>query len=182
MESRGQGDSDAQPGYEPRQWVTGYETRDTQAALAYLKARPDADPKGIGFFGISKGGSAGVIVAAADPYVRCCVTDGIFSTRRTVILYMQKWVAIVSTRYWLQRVLPAPGGDKQGDRGGYDEDSHRHDEPMIGLPPGDEVVGLRPGDHLERLDAHQRPETRSQIVHALNPEQNREQGERFARP
>jgi pimeloyl-ACP methyl ester carboxylesterase len=107
VESRGQGDSDAQPGYEPRQWVTDYETRDMQAALAYLKARPDADPKGIGFFGISKGGSAGVIVAADAPYVRCCVTDGIFSTRTTVILYAQKWVAIVSTRYWLQRVLPA---------------------------------------------------------------------------
>jgi pimeloyl-ACP methyl ester carboxylesterase len=107
VEFRGQGESDAQPGYEPRQWVTDYEMRDIQAALAYLKARPDADPKGIGFFGISKGGSAGVIAAADDPYVRCCVTDGAFSTRVTVVLYMRKWVAIVSTRYWLQRVLPA---------------------------------------------------------------------------
>jgi dipeptidyl aminopeptidase/acylaminoacyl peptidase len=106
VEFRGQGDSDAQPGYEPCQWVTDYEMRDIRAALAYLKARPDADPKGIGFFGISKGGSAGMIAAADDSYVRCCVGDGIFSTRGTVIRYMQKWVAIVSTRYWLQRVLP----------------------------------------------------------------------------
>jgi len=106
VEFRGQGDSEAQPDYEPRQWVTDYEVRDIRAALAYLKARPDADPKGIGFFGISKGGTAGVIAAAEDPYVRCCVTDGIFSTRRTMIPYMRKWVAIVSTRYWLQRALP----------------------------------------------------------------------------
>ena len=106
VEFRGQGESDPQPGYEPRQWVTDYEVRDIEAALAYLKSRSDADPKGVGFFGISKGGSAGVIVAAGDPYVRCCVTDGIFSTRGTMTLYMKKWVAIISTRYWLQRILP----------------------------------------------------------------------------
>jgi len=106
VEFRGQGDSDPQPGYEPRQWVTHYEVQDIQAALGYLKDRPDADPDGIGFFGISKGGSAGVIAAADDPYVRCCVTDGIFSTRSTMIPYMRKWVSIISTRYWIQRILP----------------------------------------------------------------------------
>jgi dipeptidyl aminopeptidase/acylaminoacyl peptidase len=105
-EFRGQGDSDPQPGYEPRQWVTDYEVRDLHAALAYLKNRPDADPKGLGLFGISKGGTAGVIAAAEDPHVRCCVTDGIFSTRSTMIPYMRKWVAILSTRFWLQRGLP----------------------------------------------------------------------------
>jgi uncharacterized protein len=107
VEFRGQGDSDVQPGYEPRQWVTDHEVRDVQAALAYLKERPDADSRGVGFFGISKGGNAGVIAAADDPYVRCCVTDGIFSTRSTMIPYMRKWVGIISTRYWLQRILPA---------------------------------------------------------------------------
>jgi pimeloyl-ACP methyl ester carboxylesterase len=106
VEFRGQGDSDPQPGYEPQQWVTDYEVRDIEAALAYLKSRPDADIKGVGFFGISKGGGAGLIAAAADPYVRCCVTDGIFSTRSTMIPYMRKWVRIVGNRYWLQRILP----------------------------------------------------------------------------
>ena len=56
FETRGQGDSDRQPGYEPLQWVTDFEVADAQAALAYLKSRPDADPRGVGFFGISKGG------------------------------------------------------------------------------------------------------------------------------
>src|SRR5947207_1376484 len=57
FETRGQGESDVQPGYEPLQWVTHYDVQDVQAALAYLKRRPDADPRGIGFFGISKGAS-----------------------------------------------------------------------------------------------------------------------------
>ena len=30
-----------------------------------------ADPRGVGLFGISKGGSAGLIAAAKDDYVRC---------------------------------------------------------------------------------------------------------------
>jgi fermentation-respiration switch protein FrsA (DUF1100 family) len=106
FEFRGQGDSAVQPGYEPLQWVTDYEVCDMQAAIAYLKSRPDADPHGIGLFGISKGGSAGLLAAAADPWVRCCVTDGIFATHTTMVPYMRKWISIYSRRYWLQRILP----------------------------------------------------------------------------
>src|SRR5437660_9643022 len=49
FEACGQGDSDARPGYEPLQWVTEFEVEDTRAALAYLRSRPDADPRGVGF-------------------------------------------------------------------------------------------------------------------------------------
>jgi pimeloyl-ACP methyl ester carboxylesterase len=106
FEPRSQGDSDKQPGYEPMQWVTEFEVRDFQTALTYLKGRPDADPRGIGFFGISKGASAGVLAAAGDPFVRCFVTDGIFATHTTMLPYMRKWVAIYSQRKWIQAILP----------------------------------------------------------------------------
>ncbi len=98
FEYRNQGDSDAMPGYEPLQWVTDYEVRDFQAALAYLKGREDADPRGVGFFGLSKGGSAGLIAGAADDYVRCFVTDGIFAAHTTMIPYMQKWLPLYTKR------------------------------------------------------------------------------------
>jgi pimeloyl-ACP methyl ester carboxylesterase len=106
FEFRGQGDSDPHPGYEPLQWVTDYEVHDVYSALAYLQSRSDADPKGVGFFGISKGGSAGVIAASRHPYVRCCVTDGIFATHTTMVPYMRKWVGIVSKHYVIQNLLP----------------------------------------------------------------------------
>jgi pimeloyl-ACP methyl ester carboxylesterase len=106
FEFRSQGDSDAQPGYEPLQWVTDHEVRDMQAALAYLKQRADADPYGVGFFGISKGGGAGLLAAADDPYVTCFVTDGIFATYSTMVPYMRKWISIYSKHYWLQNRLP----------------------------------------------------------------------------
>ncbi len=88
FEPRSQGDSDKEPGYEPLQWVTEYEARDARAAIAYLKNRPDADPFGIGFFGISKGAGAGLIAGADEPYVLCFATDGVFGTMTTVVPYM----------------------------------------------------------------------------------------------
>ena len=106
FEPRGQGESDCQPGYEPLQWVTEYEVCDFQAALAYLRSRPDADPRGIGLFGLSKGGGAGLLAAAQDDYIRCFVTDGIFGTHTTMVPYMQKWIAIYNTKYRLQKLLP----------------------------------------------------------------------------
>ena len=106
FEPRGQGDSPIQPGYDPLQWVTDFEVQDTKAALAYLKSRPDADPRGIGFFGISKGGGAGILAGADDPYIRCFLTDGIFATYSTMVPYMRKWYGIYNNQYALQGLLP----------------------------------------------------------------------------
>jgi dipeptidyl aminopeptidase/acylaminoacyl peptidase len=106
FEPRSQGESDRQDGYEPLQWVTTYEVRDCQAALAYLRGRPDADPRGIGLFGISKGGGAGLLAATGDSYVRCCVTDGVFAIHTTMLPYMRKWITIYSNRKLIQVLLP----------------------------------------------------------------------------
>jgi pimeloyl-ACP methyl ester carboxylesterase len=106
-EPRNQGDSDAQAGYEPLQWVTDYEVADARAALAYLQSRPDADPRGVGLFGISKGAGAGLLAAADDPYVRCAVTDGVFGTYSTLVPYMRTWFRIYNRRYTAQAMLPS---------------------------------------------------------------------------
>jgi fermentation-respiration switch protein FrsA (DUF1100 family) len=106
FESRGQGDSPTHPGYDPMQWVTDFEVDDAKAAIKYLKSRPDADPRGAGCFGISKGGGAIVLAAANDPFVRCFVTDGIFATYSTMVPYMRKWYGIYNNHYAIQGLLP----------------------------------------------------------------------------
>jgi uncharacterized protein len=106
FEFRGQGDSDPQPGYEPLQWVTDFEVEDFRAALAYLKSRPDADPRGVGLFGLSKGGSAGLIAAADDLYIRCSATDGIFASHTTMVPYMQKWIFIYCRSTPIVKAIP----------------------------------------------------------------------------
>lgn len=107
FESRNQGTSDRQPGYEPLQWVTDYEVRDAQAALAYLKSRPDADRRGVGLFGISKGAGSCLIAASQDAWVRCCATDGVFATYTTLVPYMRFWFRIYNSQYGLQALLPS---------------------------------------------------------------------------
>jgi uncharacterized protein len=106
FEMRGQGDSPAQRGYEPLQWITDFEVTDFRAALAYLKRRPDRPGRGVGFFGLSKGGGAGLIAAAGDPFVCCCVTDGAFATMTTMMPYMEQWMRIYVRRKWIADRLP----------------------------------------------------------------------------
>jgi dipeptidyl aminopeptidase/acylaminoacyl peptidase len=106
FEPRNQGESDRDPTYSPLQWVTDRDLADYHAALAYLKSRPDAPAGGIGLFGISKGGSTGLMAAATDPWVRCVVTDGAYATYTTMVPYMRRWVAIYSPNKRIQAALP----------------------------------------------------------------------------
>src|SRR5262249_1914368 len=90
----------------PMQWVTDYEVRDTRSALTYLKSRAGADPRGVGFFGISKGAGAGLQAAVGDQYVRCCVTDGVFASYTTLVPYMRQWFLFYASRSAIQGLIP----------------------------------------------------------------------------
>jgi uncharacterized protein len=105
-ESRGQGQTPTVNGYEPLQWVTRFDVEDYRAALEYLKRRPDADPRGFGLFGLSKGAAAGILAACDDPALRCIATDGMFGTRTTMIPYMSQWVHIYTDRKRIAQLLP----------------------------------------------------------------------------
>jgi fermentation-respiration switch protein FrsA (DUF1100 family) len=106
-EPRNQGDSDRQEGFEPLQWVTDREAADCQAALDYLKRRPDADPRGVGLYGFSKGANAGLVVAARDPYIRCAATDGAFGHYSVMVPYMRVWFSIYDRRRPLHGLVGA---------------------------------------------------------------------------
>ena len=106
-EPRNQGDSGCEPNLQPLHWPCDRDVTDARAALAYLKGRPDADPLGVGLFGISKGAGAGLLAAMADPYIRCAACDGMFSSTYTVVPYMRKWITIYNKSYFIQGLLPS---------------------------------------------------------------------------
>jgi uncharacterized protein len=106
-EPRNQGDSDRQEGFEPLQWVTDREVADCQAALDYLKRRPDADPRGVGLYGLSKGANAGLVVAARDRWIRCAVTDGAFAHYSVMVPYMRVWFSIYNPHRPLHGLIGA---------------------------------------------------------------------------
>jgi len=93
---RGHGQSESEPGYTPRQWVTDRELHDMRGAVAYLDAWLERSglPREIGLFGISRGACAAILVAAECPNVRAIVADGAFSTDRTIEWLMRRWAYI----------------------------------------------------------------------------------------
>lgn len=102
---RNHGESDALEGYEPLQWVTEYEVADVNAALRYLRQRDDISPRGVGIYGMSKGGAAALAAAAHRNDVAAIVTDGAFPTHGMQVVYMRRWVAIYSQDgFWLERL------------------------------------------------------------------------------
>jgi len=106
-EPRNQGKSDFIAEYEPLQWVTRHEVADARAAVAYLKSRPDADPRGVGLFGVSKGANAGLAIMSKDPWVRCAVTDGAFGLTSVMLPYMRKWIRLYNENYLVHGLMPA---------------------------------------------------------------------------
>jgi dienelactone hydrolase len=70
IDLRGHGESGAGPTAEPGQSEQGVAIRDVQAALAWLKQRPEALPGRLGIVGASLGANLAVVAAAGDPAVR----------------------------------------------------------------------------------------------------------------
>jgi pimeloyl-ACP methyl ester carboxylesterase len=103
---RNHGESASDPGYNPLQWVTDHEVRDLRAALAYLRTRPDRDPADVGLFGVSRGGSTALVVAASEPSVWGVVTDGAFATRGTMLAYILRWAEIFVGNPYLWKGMP----------------------------------------------------------------------------
>ena len=103
---RNHGASDRQPGYGPMPWVTRFEQNDLRAALDYLAGRPDADPRGVGVLGISRGGTAALCAAADDPRIACVVTDGAFPLEEMQLHYMRRYMQIYLHFSWLLAKLP----------------------------------------------------------------------------
>ncbi|MBL9125553.1 MAG: alpha/beta fold hydrolase [Planctomycetaceae bacterium] len=91
---RNHGASANLPGYEPLPWLTRFELADVQGALDYVCSRPDADPRGVGLMGVSRGGTAALAAAAGERRVRAVVTDGAFAFRTIQLHYMRRYMQI----------------------------------------------------------------------------------------
>ena len=103
---RNHGRSESDPAYNPLQWVTDHEVADLDAALTYLRSRPDADRAGVGLFGISRGGGTALCVAERDPRVWGVISDGAFPTRGTMSSYIIRWAEIYVGDKFLWKMVP----------------------------------------------------------------------------
>ncbi|NIP86454.1 MAG: alpha/beta fold hydrolase, partial [Planctomycetales bacterium] len=91
---RNHGSSDKKEGYYPRPNLTRFEVDDLSAAIDYVSARHDADPRGVGLIGLSKGGAAALHLATTDDRVWAVVADSAFSVDWITSYYFRRYVGI----------------------------------------------------------------------------------------
>lgn len=103
---RNHGQSTTEARYEPLQWVSDREVTDVEAALNYLRSRPDHDTAGFGLYGISRGGGAAMVVASRNVDVWGVVTDGAFPTHGTMLTYILRWAEIYVGNQFFWRHMP----------------------------------------------------------------------------
>ena len=93
---RGHGQSECEPRYSPRQWVTDREVNDMRGAVAFVQRwlEEQGHATDIGLFGISRGACAAILAAAENEDIRVIVADGAFSTDTTIEHFMKRWAYI----------------------------------------------------------------------------------------
>ncbi len=93
---RGHGASAPEHGYRPRQWPSDRERDDMLGAIAFIASYLEQQDWrcGIGVFGVSRGGGAAILAAAAVENVRAIVTDGAFSSDTTLEYLMRRFATI----------------------------------------------------------------------------------------
>ena len=93
---RGHGLSAPEEGYRPRQWPSDRERADMLGAIVFVSEYLEQHdrPRGIGLFGISRGGGAAILAAAEVDNVRAIVTDGAFSSDTTLEYLMRRFATI----------------------------------------------------------------------------------------
>ncbi len=92
---RNHGESDSLPSYRATHWLTTYETNDLFTVLDYVKQQPDLNHLPLGLYGISRGGSAALFVAAQRKEVRCVAADGAFGTSLLMSQHARRWSSLV---------------------------------------------------------------------------------------
>ena len=93
---RGHGQSDEDPDYTPRQWVSDRDIADMRGAVAHVTNWLEREglPREIGVFGISRGACAAIVTAVENEDICAIVADGAFSTDRTIEYFMKRWAYI----------------------------------------------------------------------------------------
>ncbi len=93
---RGHGQSDCPPDYAPRQWISNLDMHDMRGAIAFVEDWLDRNnlPREYGAFGISRGAAAAILAAGQNDRIAVVVSDGGFSTDRTIEYFMRRWAYI----------------------------------------------------------------------------------------
>lgn len=86
-----QGDSGHRPGHKPLHWPTEPEVDDVQAVMNWIAEQAEFKHLPVGLFGLSRGGSVGLVAAARMPDLRVIVADGAYSVQSMLYHFLFRW-------------------------------------------------------------------------------------------
>jgi pimeloyl-ACP methyl ester carboxylesterase len=89
---RNHGESTTESGYKRLPWATCRETVDVQAPIDFFCQRDSALAGRIVLFGLSRGASAALCVAAIDPRVRAAILDGVVFTQQVQLFLIRRFM------------------------------------------------------------------------------------------
>ncbi len=102
---RNHGDSDSMPDYVPLHWLTRYEVIDLKAVIDHVYSQPDLNELPLGLFGISRGGSAALYVAAQRPEVLRVAVEGAFGIDMLMLAHGRHFIPIAAPPL-LAKIIP----------------------------------------------------------------------------
>jgi dipeptidyl aminopeptidase/acylaminoacyl peptidase len=88
------------------------EVRDIRAAVDFLRAQPEVDPRHIGIYGASLGGAVALLAAAALPELRAVAVDSTFSSARWLVDHQLQ--SLLNLPDWFGPLLLTVGGLEAG--------------------------------------------------------------------
>lgn len=103
---RNHGDSEDDTSHPSLPWLTDREVMDLEAALDYLRSRPDYDQMGVALMGVSRGGSTSLAMASKRSDVWAVITDGAFPTVGTLMPYMIRFAELYVRLGFIVKRLP----------------------------------------------------------------------------
>jgi dipeptidyl aminopeptidase/acylaminoacyl peptidase len=106
FEFRGHGPVHVSEGYIPTHWPTRFELLDLLGALQFVRAQKDVNPDKVALFGVSKGACMALCVAGIDGKVAAVISDSAFSTKKTMLNYIERWGPIFLRSEFFWRHVP----------------------------------------------------------------------------
>ena len=98
FDSRGCGRSEGVGKYKVMQWISDREVEDLRSALRHVRNRlkGQGSAPDVALLGISRGGSAALVVAAEDEHVAAVAVDGTASTDDILWNFVLKWASVIA--------------------------------------------------------------------------------------
>ncbi|MFK7777667.1 MAG: alpha/beta hydrolase [Gimesia sp.] len=101
---RNHGESDVDPQYRSVHWLSNHEISDVEAAIRFIRKQPHLSQLPLGLYGMSRGASAALVVAAQSSRIQFVACEGAFVNEDLFLDHAIRWGERFLPRIFIQLV------------------------------------------------------------------------------